>query len=213
MDRKFCHFGPFLPFYPPNGLENQKYNHDVWLLRYEMQQTEFFVNLDHFLPFYPYNNPENQNFEKMTPPLPSWRYYHFTQVYHKWQLYDVRFLRSGMQQNFLSFWAIFLPFYSPSNPENRDFAKIKNTPGDIVILHMCTFRDDHIINGFSNMECNRQNFWSFLAIFCSFTPITTQKIKILKKWKNNWRYHHFTQVYQKSWSFAVLFLRYGVWWM
>ena len=23
-----------------------------------------------------------------------------------------------------------------------------------------------------------------------------------------WRYHHFTQVYQKSWSYAILFLRY-----
>ena len=30
------------------------------------------------------------------------------------------------------------------------------------------------------MECNRQNFLSFWAIFCPFTPIT-QKIKI---WKN-----------------------------
>ena len=24
-----------------------------------------------------------------------------------------------------------------------------------------------------------------------------------------WRYHHFTHVYQKSWSYAILFLRYG----
>ena len=27
---------------------------------------------------------------------------------------------------------------------------------------------------------------------------------------NNWRYHHFTQVTQKSRSYAILFLRYGV---
>ena len=27
-------------------------NHDVWFLRYGVQQTEFFVILDYFLPFY-----------------------------------------------------------------------------------------------------------------------------------------------------------------
>ena len=31
------------------------------------------------------------------------------------------------------------------------------------------------------MKCNRQNVLSFWAIFCHFTPLTTQKIKILKK--------------------------------
>ena len=41
------------------------YGYDVWLLKYEAQQTEFFVILDGSLPFYPPNNPENQNFEKM----------------------------------------------------------------------------------------------------------------------------------------------------
>ena len=34
-----------------------------------MQQTEFFVILDHFLPFYPPMDPENQNFEKMKKTL------------------------------------------------------------------------------------------------------------------------------------------------
>ena len=41
-------------------------------------------------------------------------------------------------------------------------------------------------------------------IFCTFIPVTTQKFKILKKWRN-YRYHHFTQKYQKSW-YAILFL-------
>ena len=55
-----------------------------------------------------------------------------------------------------------------------------------------------------------QNFLSFWTVFCPFTPLTTWKIKILKNWKKVWRYHHFTQVYQKSWSYPILFLRYGV---
>ena len=45
------------------------------------------------------------------------------------------------------------------------------------------------------------------TIFCPFIPLTAQK-KIQKIEKISWRYH-LTQVYQKSWSYALLFLRYG----
>ena len=51
-----------------------------------------------------------------------------------------------------------------------------------------------------------------LGYFCPFTPVTAQKMNILKK-LNTWWYHHFTLVYQNSWSYAVLFLRYGMWQM
>ena len=39
-----------------------------------------------FCPFIAPNNPDNQNFEKRKK---TWRYYHFKQVYHKAQSYDV----------------------------------------------------------------------------------------------------------------------------
>ena len=43
--------------------------------------------------------------------------------------------------------------------------------------------------------------------FGLFLPtIFARKMKISKKWKKKK-----TQVYQKSWSYAVLFLRYGAW--
>ena len=85
-DRVFYHFVLFFALLPPNNPQNQnfdkmkknpwRYHHftntyhklqsfDVWFLRYEVQQTELFVNFGHFLPFYPTNNPKNQNFEKM----------------------------------------------------------------------------------------------------------------------------------------------------
>ena len=41
-------------------------------------------------------------------------------------------------------------------------------------------------------------YFTFWAIFFPFTPITAQKMKILENEKSTWRYHHFTQVYQKS---------------
>ena len=40
-----------------------------------------------------------------------------------------------------------------------------------------------------------------------------KKIKFWKTEKITWRYYHFTIVRQKSWSYAILFLRYGVWQM
>ena len=53
-----------------------------------------------------------------------------------------------------------------------------------------------------NMAHDRCNcYFSFWAIFCPFTPITAR------------RYYHFTQVYQKSRSYDILFLRYGKWHM
>ena len=55
--------------------------------------------------------------------------------------------------------------------------------------------------------------FSFWTIFCPFTPLTAQKWKFQKNEKKKpWRCH-FTQVYQNSWSYALLFLRYGVWQM
>ena len=54
-------------------------------------------------------------------------------------------------------------------------------------------------------------YFSFWAIFFSpFTPLIAQKIKISKKWKSAWRFHHFTHAYQKLWFDDVLFLRNGV---
>ena len=111
----------------------------------------------------------------------------------------------------------FLPFYSPNSLKNQNFEKMKKTPGDIIILHKCTKNHDHMLYCSWDMARNRCNcYFSFWAIFCPFTLLTAQQIKIFKKWKNErntWRYHHFTYVYQKLWSDDVQFLRYGVWQM
>ena len=59
-------------------------------------------------------------------------------------------------------------------------------------------------------------FFSFLAVFCHFTHLKAKKIKNfskIKKTKTPGRYHHLTQVYQKSWSYTSLFLKYDTWQM
>ena len=77
----------------------------------------------------------------------------------------------------------FLSFYPPNNPKNQNFEKLEKTPQDIIILHMGTINDNHMMYSSWDMECNGQNFLSFWTVFCLFTSLTTQEIKILKKWK------------------------------
>ena len=81
----------------------------------------------------------------------TWRYYHFTNVYHKRQSYDVWFLKYRVQRTevFVILDRV-LSFYFPNNPKNQNFEKMK---------------------------------------------------------KNNWRYYHFTYVYQNWQSYDVWFLR------
>ena len=115
-------------------------------------------------------------------------------------------------QNFLSFWNVFctftllttqkikilkkwnshleiLPFLhmctiNDNHMKNQKFEKMKKNPGDIIILHMCTINDNHMMYESWVIEREKQNFLSFLTVFCLFTPLTTQKIKIFKKMKN-----------------------------
>ena len=64
---------------------------------------------------------------------------------------------------------------------------------------------------FLRYRVRQKRFFSFRTIFGSFTPLATQKIKILKNLKKVLRYNHFTHVYQKWQSYDVWFLRYGAW--
>ena len=48
---------------------------------------------------------------------------------------------------------------------------------------MCTINENHMMYGYWDMEWDKQDFLSFWVIFCPFTPVTAQKIKVSKKWK------------------------------
>ena len=42
------------------------------------------------------------------------------------------------------------PFFKllpPNNPENQNFEKMRKTPGDNIILQMCTINDNHMMYG------------------------------------------------------------------
>ena len=99
--------------------------------------------------------------------------------------------------NYFSFWAISYPF-TPLKSQKSIFFKNKNkkTSRDII-LHKCIKNHHHKLDCSWDMVHDGYNYFSFWAIFFPFTPLTARIIKMLKKWKKCWRYHHFTQVYQK----------------
>ena len=44
-------------------------------------------------------------------------------------------------------FGLFFALLPPNNPKNQNFEKMKKTPGDIIILHMCTVNDNHMMYG------------------------------------------------------------------
>ena len=88
-------------------------------------------------------------------------------------------------ENFFVILDRILPFYLINNPKNQNFEKMKKIPGDSIILHRCTINYNHMMYGYWDTQRDRQNFLLFWTIFCPVTPLTTWKIKILKKWKKH----------------------------
>ena len=86
-------------------------------------------------------------------------------------IWCTRFLRYGAQQTeFFVILGLFLPIYPTNNLRKQKFEKRKKKPGDIIILHLRTANDNHMIYGSWDMERNRQNFFSLWTTFCPFTP-------------------------------------------
>ena len=135
-------------------------------------------------------------------------------MYHKWQSYDVWFLRyEAWQTEFFVTLDQFLPFYPHNNPKNQNFEKMKKCPGDIIISRKWTKNHYHMQYGSWDMARNECKCYFFiLGYFLPFyLPNSTKKSKFKKNEKNTRRYHDFTIVYQKSWSYVILLPRYGVW--
>ena len=77
---------------------------------------------------------------------------------------------SATDRTFCHYGPLFALF-PPMDPQNQNFEKMKKKSlEDIIVLQVFTINDSHIIHGFSDMECNRQNLLSFWTVFCPFTP-------------------------------------------
>ena len=148
-------------------------------------KTEFFVILDCLLPFYPSNNPKNQNFEKMKTHPGDIITLHMCTINDNHMMYGSWDIECD-GQNFLSFSTVFCSFTLLTTQKIIILKKWKKHLEIISLLNKCTINDSHMMYGSWDMKRDRCNcYFSFWAIFCLFTPLTTQKIKILKKWKKH----------------------------
>ena len=84
------------------------------------------------------------------------------------------------------YFRLFFAFYpSPTkpDPENQNIEKMKkNTKpsGGVIILNLCNKKHNHMMNAYSDMECDSHNFCHFRQLF-AFTSLFTPEIKIWKK--------------------------------
>ena len=165
-DRIFCHFGhenqnfekmkkmPEYIFLLHMCLMNEDHMmHDSWNIRCDRQGRQncssFWVI---FCPFTPLTIWKTKILEKNEKN--AWRYYHVTHAYHKSQSYDVRFLRYEVQPT--EIFVIldhFLLCYALTTQKIKKIEKMKKTPGDIIISHMCTINNNHM-HGYFDMKCD-----------------------------------------------------------
>ena len=93
---------------------------------------------------------------------------------------------------YFSFWAIFCPFTPPppNSPRNENSKKKKRKRKKPTCryfhLHKHTKNHDHILYCSWDMAHDGCNYFSYWAIFCPFSPLTAQEIKIKK---NNEKKH------------------------
>ena len=135
------------------------------------------------LPFYPYNKSKNQNFEKLKKTTGDIILHDCTKnqdhmLYCSWDI-D----RDGC--TYFLVWAIFCPFTSLTAQKSEFKKKFKKCL-EISSFHTSAPKIIIICYTVPETWCDRCNcYFSFWAIFCPFTPLTAQKIKILKKWKKH----------------------------
>ena len=102
------------------------------------------------------------------------------------------------RQDFFSFGTIstlLTPTHHPWQPIKSKFWKNEKNAWRFYYFIHVYHNDNHMMYVSWDMECNKHNFLSFWANFCSFMPLTTRKIKLLKEWKNtpgdNYHLTHF----------------------
>ena len=87
---------------------------------------------------------------------------------------------------YFPFWAIFCLFTPLTAWKMKISKTMKNSPGDIVILHQCTKTHVHMLYcSWDMMHGGCNCYFSFLAIFCPFIPLTAWKNKISKNEKKH----------------------------
>ena len=107
-------------------------------------------------------NPKNQNFRKNEKISGDNIIFDMCTKNHNHIMYG-SWYRVG-QIEFFVILDHFLLLYPSNDPKTQNFYKIYKMPGDIILLHMCTINEDHMMYSSWDTECNRQYFLSFWTI-------------------------------------------------
>ena len=189
-DRFFCHSGPFFALLPPHPMDPENWNFDkmkktpkdIIILQMctinnshmmygsrdvECNGQNFFCCFGLFFALLPPKNLKNQNIEKMKKTPEDIIILNTCIINDNYMMYGSWNMERN-RQNVLSFWTIFCTFNS-DNPKNQNFEKMKKLPGDIILFHMCTINDNHMMYGSWDMEHGGQNFLSF-GLFLPLLP-------------------------------------------
>ena len=117
--------------------------------------TNFFVILDHFCPFNPLTTQKIKILKKWKNCQKISSFY--TNVPKTMIIcYTVPEIRCVTDVILIFCFGYFLPFYCPNNPKTQNFTKMEKTSGDIIILHMHTKNNDHMISGSWNIVFDRR---------------------------------------------------------
>ena len=73
------------------------------------------------------------------------------------------------QTEFFVILGYFFAILPPNYPENQNFQKMKKIPGDIIILHMSTLNQNHLMYDSWDMEHDR--IFSHFGPFFAFSPL------------------------------------------
>ena len=134
------HFLPFLPHYWPQNLKfgkNVKNLKILWRMVPEILDTvdRVFCHFEPVFALWPSEQPEKSEFWKNLKN--TWRYYYFIPVYHKWQSYDVWFLRYIILTDIIfCHFEPFLVFYPTNYPKKQNFEKERKSL-DISSFYTC----------------------------------------------------------------------------
>ena len=152
----------------------------------------FFVILGHFLPFYPTIDPKNQNFDKAPGDFILFHMCTINEDHAIYGSWDIR--RDGQ---FFVILGNFLLFDPLNKPISQNFEKKKKAQ-EILSCYTCLAQ-------MTIIWCTVPEKWSATdIIFCRLIHFFFFNKKKKRKEKHAWRYHHFTKVYQKSWSYATV---------
>ena len=164
------------------------------------RQTGFFLILGHFLPIHPLLIPKIKILNKInkTPEdiiilhmgtINAQSYVHHghiwlgtNQMFDSWDI-------EGNRQNFLWFWAIFCHFTSLppqlTTREIKTLKKWKKKPGDIIILHMCTINDSHMMYGSWDMVFDKLNLMFLAHLLPFYSPPINPENQNFQKMKKS----------------------------